>query len=629
MKQHALDKSIIVLIVILIGFGIFLKVSVTSSTVQLQKDEIAKSRHYAQQIATLIEQKTNNNIEKALDNSVDLRLQLNETLQAFLTEQYRYIFLLKKVKEKQYMFLLDGSKENKEAYKNFFLAQNAAFDEVYRTQRMKIISQSEDKSTEEIWLSVVYPVVENGKTSALLVLDLSKEYAHYLKTFNSPLMQAVFLMQWFLVISLLFLIFLAYKFYNVKQALNKDKITSVYTKYYLNEFFKIHTIDQYFMMLIDIDDLEAINKKYSRSMGNTILSLFAQRLKSQLPKDAKVIRLGGSEFLTIVSKQQIEEMHTFVKNYYVQLKNEPYIVDNRHIAIGVSMVAMSTPKGVKHIDNVIRILNEKLLEIKKTGKNRLEFLNNIRLSDIRYTSMDYIIEALEKERFVCLYQPICKTDSKKIVKYEVLVRMVDKDNSDTLIPPSYFLPTVRGTTHYIKLSKIVLHEVFLVLEKYKDIELSMNLDLEDLFHPDMMKLITQQLHNHQDAARRLTFEILEESEICDFKKTNEIFSTLHQFNSKIAIDDFGKGYANYTYLSRLDIDIVKLDANFIDNLEMQPKKAKIVIESIQNLAHELGCTVVSEYVHNEAVYLMLKEIGVDFVQGYYLGKPERLEYYLN
>ncbi len=442
-------------------------------------------------------------------------------------------------------------------------------------------------------------------------------------------MQAVFFMQWFLVISLLFLIFLAYKFYNAREALNKDRITSVYSKYYLNEFFKIHTIHDYFVMLIDIDGLEKINQAYRRTVGDKMLVLFANRLKRQLPKDAKVIRLGGSEFLTIVSKGQIEDMQTFSNSYYKELKHEPYMVEDNRINLSLSMVSMVVPDGVKNIDNVIRLLDEKMLDIKKRGKNKHEFLEKVLLEEVRYASIDYIKEALVEERFTCLYQPICATDDKKIVKYEVLVRMIDKNDRDKLISPYYFLNAMRGTTQYVKMSKLVLKEVFSVLETYKDIELSMNLDLEDLFHPDMMKLITHQLQLHIDAAKRLTFEILEENEIYDFKKTNEIFSKLHQFGCKIAIDDFGKGYANYTYLSRLDIDIIKLDANFIDSLEDKPKNAKIVIDSIQKLAHKLECKVVSEYVYNESTYLTLKEIGVDFVQGYYLGKPERLDYYLN
>ena len=627
MKQHLIDKFIAVLVVMLIGFAIFLKISATYGTEKLKEDEIKKSRYYAQQIATLIEKKTNGNIEKSLNENTTLRLQLNEILQAFLTEQYHYIFLLNKNEKNNYQFLLDASKENAEEYKNIFFPQSSQFDEVYKNRKMKIIAQNSDE-VEDIWLSVVYPIVKDEKTEALLILDISKEYAQYLQTFNSPLMNLLSFMQLFLALSLFILIFLAYKYYKTRELLIKDKLTSLYTKYYLNEFFKVHTIHDYLAILIDIDELNNINQKYDRDVGDEVLKLFSKRLTEMLPKDSKVIRFGGSEFFIIIAKDKVKDQDIFVEQYYRKLIDDAYIVMNYSIFLDVSMIAMDIPEGVKHIDNVIRLMDENLLNIKKTGKNRFEFIKNITLEDIRYTSIDYIKTALDEERFTFLYQPICNTKSKEIVKYEVLVRMIDRDNVEKLVSPSYFLNAIRFTTQYSKLSKLVLTEVFSILEKYKNIEISMNLDLDDLFNPEMMTLIENYLIQYQHNAPRLTFEILEDNEMYDFEKANEIFSELHQFGSKIAIDDFGKGYANYIYLSRLDIDIIKLDASFIYDLERHPQRTRLIIESIQLLADKLGCEVVAEYVYNESTYAILKEIGVDFSQGYYLGKPERLDYYL-
>jgi len=629
MRQRYLDKFLVFLMLMLIVFAVFLQITTVQSTQNLKNAEIEHSKLYASKMVTLIRLATDENIEKSLNENVSLRAGLNKMLYAFLTEQYKYIFLLHRDNKNKYHFLADASKENPVRYKEYFFPHSKLFDKVYNTGKMELITQNdENDENDELWVSLVYPILNDKGVESLLVLDLSKEYANYLQTFNASLFKVVSFVQWFLFLSLLLLLFLGYRYYKIRQSLIKDSLTSLHTRYYLNEFFYTNKVDGYDFVLMDIDGFKAINQKYGRSVGDEILTSFSERLNNYLPKNSKIIRLGGSEFFAIIPKKELKNMPIFVQELYNFLQKMLYLVKDQEISLSISMTAIDTPENVKKIENILRLLDEKLLKIKKTGKNRLEVLDNISISDVRYTSMNYIREALEKERFTCLYQPICTTLNKEVVKYEVLVRMCDREDETKLVPPKYFLNTIRGTSQYIKLSKFVLAEVFETLRKYPVIELSMNLDLDDLDNVDMMQLINDYLVKNKSDASRLTFEIVEENEIYDYEKVNTVFSQLRKYGSKIAIDDFGSGYANYTYLTRLDIDIIKLDANFVHDLEDRFKEAKIVISSIKTLAHHLECQVIAEFVHNESVYLMLKEIGVEFVQGYYLGKPKMIKDYL-
>jgi len=463
---------------------------------------------------------------------------------------------------------------------------------------------------------------------ALLVLDLSKEYAAYLQTFNSPLMKVIRFMQWFLVLSSLLLIFLAYRYYKTRRELTKDLLTLAYTKFYLNEFFYTHKVDAYDFILMDIDDFKLINQKHTRQIGDEVLLSFVDHMHRYLPKKSKIIRFGGSDFLAVIPKDTIKDIKIFSENFYLSLSNVSYFASGKEISLNVSMTAIDTPSKVNKLEDILRLLDGSLLKIKQTGKNRLEILEDISVEQVRYRSMDYIKEALEDERFTCVYQPIFRSNTKEVVKHEALVRMVDREDATKLVSPYYFLDVLRGTREYIALSKFVLSHVFNTLGEYPSIELSMNLDLDDLDNEDMMQLIHRYLSDYREKASRLTFEIVEENEIYDYEKVNNIFEQLRRYGSKIAIDDFGSGYANYTYLSRLDVDIIKLDANFIHDLETRPKEAKIVIDSILSLASKLDCQVIAEFVHSEEIYMILKEIGVEFVQGYYLGKPKALKEYL-
>jgi len=184
---------------------------------------------------------------------------------------------------------------------------------------------------------------------------------------------------------------------------------------------------------------------------------------------------------------------------------------------------------------------------------------------------------------------------------------------------------IKGTTQYIKMSKLVLRQVFEVLRQYPELELSLNLDLDDLYNVDMMKLITQELSRNKKAANRLTFEILESNEIKDYEQVALIFQQLKTFGSKIAIDDFGSGYANYVYLIKLDIDILKIDGKIIQELEHHPERTKVMVTSINELAKVYGYEVVAEFVSSKEIYEAVSKLDVTYSQGYYFGKPEPLD----
>jgi len=626
MNRKYFDKFIYFLMVLLIIFGLFLQIATIKSTDKLKTEEIERAEHYASKIAKLIQVRTENNINEILKDNPQLREHLNEVLQAFLTKQYQYIFVLQKDEKGNYRFLLDGSEKDPEEYHTHFFPKSKLFDTVYRTQKMQIIEQHE--GVEQIWLSLVYPIVNENQTEALLVLDLSESYGEHLNNFNSPLMTVVWMMQAFLFLSVFLLVFLAYKYYKIREDLIIDKLTSVYKKQYLEEFFNNHRVDNYHVMLIDIDEFKEINTKFGYEHGDIVLIQFTELLVATLPSEAIVVRIGGTEFL-VISPKEAGSIDEQAQNVFELLKEKKYLIGNEVQHLTVSMSAMSVPEETMFIQHIERLLDEKLLEVKSRGKNGLGILGITQVNEIRYTNMDYIREALEEERLVCLYQPICETKTKQIVKYEALVRLIDKDDPTKLISPFYFMDVIKGTSQYIKMSKLVFQDIFTTLQTYEAVEVSMNLDLDDLDNDDMMKLITHNLYENRSIANRVTFEILEGHEIKDYGKVMFYLQQLKAFGSKVALDDFGSGYASYSYLIRLEIDILKIDGSIVSELKHSPERAKTVLRSIQELATTCQYELVAEHVSDESIYEMLKELDIQYVQGYYLGKPRNIEAYLD
>ncbi len=619
------NKHIFIIMGLLLLFALYLQYAVNESTEKLKTREIKKAEQYAQRIGKYVQLKTIEEGKLNLDKYPATRDRLNEVLSAFLTKEYQYIFLLRKDDKGHYRFLLDGSIEDPVEYNTIFFPKSKLFDSVYMTQQAQIIEQKE--GVEHVWLSLLHPIVIEGKTQALLVLDLSEVYGEYLSDFNSPLVYIVTLIQLFLLGSFFFLIYFAYQYYKLRKSILHDPVTSMYTKVYLQEFFDVEQVDRYNAMLIDIDEFKQINEKYGHEAGDTVLKLFSKKMLTLLPKKGHIIRLWGTEFLIIVEKESTD-LEEFAKKLFTSLTENRYLVDNETISLTLSMSAIVIPEETESIQTIQRILDEKLLEIKSRGKNGLGIVGNISDDEIKYKNLDYIKEALEEERLTCLYQPIFNTKTKKIIKYEALVRLVAKEDSQKLISPFYFLDTIKGTTQYIKMSKLVLKEVFHVLHKYPEVEISLNVDLDDLYNADMMKLITKQLYRYRSLANRVTFEILESQEIKDYDEVALIFQQLKAFGSKIAIDDFGSGYANYVYLIKLDIDILKIDGSIIQELLNAPERTKIMLNSIKNLAEMYRYKVVAEFVSSKEIYDMVSQLDIAYSQGYYLGEPKLLESYL-
>jgi len=607
---------------LLIIFAIYLQNSVNESTEKLKNEEIKKAEQYAQRIGNYIQSKTVEEGGINLEKYPKVRNKLNGVLHAFLTNEYQYIFLLRKDAKGHYRFLLDGSVEDPVEFNTIFFPKSKLFDTVYKTQKPQIIEQME--GVEHVWLSLLYPIVDQNRTQALLVMDLSKAYGEYLSDFNSPIMYIITLMQFFLVVSFLFLTYLLYDFYRLRKSILFDPLTSAYTKLYLQEFFNRKKINQYDAMMIDIDEFKRVNEKYGYKSGDDILKLFTKEMLDLLPKKSRVIRVGGSEFFVIVKKSSAS-FEKLAEKVFKTLTEKRYLIENETIALTLSMSAMVIPKDTDSILNIQRFLDEKLLEIKNGGKNGLGIVGNISGNEIQYKNIDYIKEALEEERLICLYQPIFDTRTQQIVKYEALVRLIDKEDPQKLIAPFYFIDMIKGTTQYIKMSKLVLQEVFATLHKYPDVEIALNLDLFDLYNPNMMEIITEELYQNQSIAHRLTFEILEDHEIKNYDRVALIFQHLKAFGSKIAIDDFGSGYANYIYLIKLDIDILKIDGTLIQELLHSPKRAKIILNSIKDLAERYQYEVVAEFVSSKEIYDMVSELGIEYSQGYYLGEPKPLD----
>ena len=624
MKQSN-RTSIYILVIIgaMLLFVFYLQHTISENTQKLKALEVEKAREFAGKIERYMKAEIKGkDLIAVLQSDLDKREKLNRVLHAFLTKEFQYIFLLKKDEKGHYRFMLDASLEDPVAYNTIFFPNNPAFDEVYQTGKPRIVR--EKKSMKEIWLSLLYPIKSHEKTQMLMVIDLSKAYSQNLSSFNTPLIRIVKIMQGFLILSILFMAYLMFSYNRLQKQLHHDTLTTAYSKHFLNIFFASNKLDKYDLIMIDIDEFKSVNARFGYDTGDNVIKSFVSTIREKLPKGAKLVRNGGTEFLVVIPKNG--KIEAFSKQLFSVLKKKKYLFENEVFTLTVSMSVLETPNGMYSLQKAERMLDERMLEIKNLGKNGLRFIRGSQ-EEYGYFTLDQVRMMLESERLLCLYQPIVDSSTGKTVYYEALVRLIDPENPDVLIAPGQFMNIIKGTSQYLKLSKQVLKEVFDTLQAYPDLCISVNLDLNDLYNDEVMTMILDELTKHASIAHRLSFEILEEHEIKDYTRVQSIFRQLKMYGSKIAIDDFGSGFANYNHVLYLDIDVLKVDGSLIRELLENPERTEKLLHSIKVLADSFGYTLVAEFVSEESIYKHIKAIGFEYAQGYYLGKPEPIEYY--
>lgn len=230
-------------------------------------------------------------------------------------------------------------------------------------------------------------------------------------------------------------------------------------------------------------------------------------------------------------------------------------------------------------------------------------------------------KAIEEDRLVPYYQPIMDNKTGTIEKYECLARIQDKEHGEIL--PATFLELTQKLRQTPLLAKVIIRKAFEYLSvQEKNIQFSINLTPQDLLDSTIFKLLFYWQERLAIDPSRVVIEILETEDLHSYGAIKAHIRNLREAGYKLAIDDFGIGYSNFAYLFEQEVDFIKIDGTLIRNLDFDKSLAKSV-DYINKLIHLTGAKSVAEYVHNEKILRIVKEIGIDYSQGYAIGKPKR------
>ncbi|WP_331775518.1 EAL domain-containing protein [Sulfurospirillum sp. 1612] len=372
------------------------------------------------------------------------------------------------------------------------------------------------------------------------------------------------------------------------------------------------------LILLDIDAFKSINEYYSNASGDFLLCEIASMLEV-FARDyhLEVYRVGGDEFALLEDNMLDLERYEEIADALVELfATKVFVLSGTHQEVEINVtLGICLEK-----EAIIEKASTALKEAKRKQINYLCYFKNIDNSKAYVNQVHWsnvIKDAIAEDRVIPYYQPIFD-GNKKIIKYECLARIVSHDKES--IAPINFLDISKKIKRYIDIEKIIIQKSFAAIEESDKI-ISVNLLARDMSDGDVSNFLIAMLNKYK-VAKRVIFEILEEENIIHFDRVINFVSRLKKMGCKIAIDDFGSGYSNFGYLLLLKPDYLKIDGTLVRNVG-RDKSSLAIMSAIAVFAKKSGIKTIAEYIHDEKVFQICKDLGIDEFQGFYLGKPSQ------
>jgi len=369
------------------------------------------------------------------------------------------------------------------------------------------------------------------------------------------------------------------------------------------------------IMLIDIHEFRIINDIYGNEVGNFVLQEFAKFLEEQKKDNWNLYRVGSDDFAFLMFDHcSVDSCSKFFSTFQNNL-SEFYVYHRKYdITISVSVtVGASLEK-----DNIIETADMALKTAKKKKKEFMLYSEECNYAstyqnDIHWVNM--INLAIKTKNIKPYFQPIVDKNN-KIVKFESLMRLID---GKEVYSPSNFLDIAKKSRTYKKLTFTMLEQVFDTMTEFPDGIFSINLSHIDILDNETVEYILSTL-KEKNIGQRVIFEILEDESIDDIEKFIEFVQLAKDLGCKIAIDDFGAGYSNFSYMLDLQPDVIKIDGSLIRNIDTD-KNSYIITNAIVNFTKLMQIETVAEYVHSKEVFEIVKKLNLSNYQGFLFSEP--------
>lgn len=392
------------------------------------------------------------------------------------------------------------------------------------------------------------------------------------------------------------------------------------------------------ILLIDIDRFRLINDTYGNKAGDELLKRMAEYLKDVTSDidiqyfrtfgkeimESILCRMGGDEFAVFLpSRNEKETLETADE---IRRSLESFQFENwaGHITVSVGIVLY--PAHGATLYDLFKKVDAAVFSAKELGRNRSRLYQD---EDLVLEKMHSRVEwkgriqnALREDRFVPWFQPLLDLKNDTIYHYEALVRM--RNENGEIVPPGAFIDTAEAVGIIRDIDKVVITKAMrlqaMLKKQGRRVCFSMNLSGKDLGEKELLDFLKDSMCETSSDPECLNFEITETAAVHDLNRAVRFIRDLRALGCKFSLDDFGVGFTSFKYLKEMEVDYIKIDGSFIRKLA-ESKSDRLFVKAMVDVAHGLGVRTVAEFVENKETVRILKDYGVDYAQGYFIGKP--------
>ncbi len=368
------------------------------------------------------------------------------------------------------------------------------------------------------------------------------------------------------------------------------------------------------LILVNIDGFKRINDIYGSDFGDALLVGLGGFLKEWVRGqgiEGEVFRVGADDFGILTAKRSEKEITELAEKLVEDIENHTFAVKGINFNLSVSVgVACGEPLlgradiAMKHV---------------KRGRERIAFYSD-ELRERVERNLRLVItirEALAEDGVVLNFQKVVNTFTGEVHYYESLVRIRDREGN--LLYPASFLDALKESRYHSRLTQAVLTKA-LDTFRNRDVMFSVNISADDITDRSVEGFIYRALSSESGIARRIIFEILESESIENYREIREFIERIRSLGARVAIDDFGSGYSNFSHMANLAPDFIKIGGSLIRSLP-DDRTSEAVVATIVEFCGRLGIETVAEFVSSEEIYRKVRELGIPFCQGVYVGEP--------
>lgn len=385
-------------------------------------------------------------------------------------------------------------------------------------------------------------------------------------------------------------------------------------------------------LLLDLDHFRAYNQTVGHAAGDLLLTAVAQALRRTARNADLVARFGADEFGILLREVGAKDAVDVARKFGMIVREELRLpvsdgVTNR---VSATMGLVIFPRNADTCDAAFTAANHALHLARARGHGTLHVYSDnddspkLVQGDVYWRNR--VEQALIYDRFVLHYQPILHLETNTVTHYEALVRMVERDGS--LVSPGQFIPACEQTGLIHSLDFLVLEKAVSLMAvlpaERQSLRFSVNVSARTLEHEEFLGTVRQVLEDHGVAPERLILELTETSSIGNIATARQVMQGLRTLGCSLALDDFGVGFSSLVYLKELPVDYVKIDGTFVRELN-ENKGDQILVRSVRDIAHAYGTRLVAEFVESVELLEIVREYGVDYAQGYEIGRPAAAE----